>query len=243
MIKYFIKIFALVLLFNNNLFAQRISNVRASSIDNQVKIIYDFDTKDTITKYKVQLFSSLDNFVIPLNSCSGSIGDTIMSGTNKTIIWSSNRAGLNYEGLVSFEVRAHKYIPLKFTNTFKDSYRSGKKINVSYVGYIHNSQSYFVLNDGTDTIRIAENPSSSKKSVVILPKKLAGNFNLKLVNPINEQVAVSTNFIIKKNKYLMVKIGLPTLALCGLGVYYLINKSTTETDTTPKELPAPPDPQ
>lgn len=234
------KYLKLILLFSlgNELLAQKISNVKAVSEGNQVKIIYDFEAPDANQKYRVELFSSLDNFVNPLNSVSGAVGDTIVAGRGKTVYWSSNRAGLNYEGLVSFEVRARKFTPLKFTNIFAQNYMMGKNIDVSYIGYKHNPQSYFILTNAKDSVRVPTQPSATNASQVQIPKMNAGSYNLKLVNPDDNQVAVSTEFVIKKNRHLLLKIGVPVAVIAaGAGVYFLTNKTTTT--TTESDLPDP----
>lgn len=242
--KYIISIIFAFLFMVNNILAQKISNVRASSEGNQVKISYDFESSDVNQKYRVELFSSLDNFVTPLNSCTGSIGDTIVAGNRKTIVWSSNRAGLNYSGMVSFEVRAQKFMPLKFTNTFNNSYTMGKKLTVTYSGYKPSPQAYFVLYNQKDSIRITNAPSPTNQSVVVLPKVSAGNYNLKLVNPLDKQTAISTEFIVKKNKHLLIKIGIPVAILVGAGAYFYIHEKTNNTSNpTLDDLPKPSNPQ
>ena len=76
----------------------------------------------------------------------------------------------------------------------------------------------------------------------MLPKTTKkGTYQLKLVNPIDKQVAISPEIKIKKGK-LAVKIIVPIAIIGGAGAYFLLKGGNTPASTENNPLPSAPFP-
>ena len=86
--------------------AQKVENVRASSSGEQIIIIYDLTGTKADQRFKVNLYSSHNNFASPVQQVTGEVGDNIAAGKNKRIAWSAKDEIKDFKGSLTFEVRA-----------------------------------------------------------------------------------------------------------------------------------------
>src|SRR4051812_7471077 len=71
------------------------------------KIVVHYDLEDSNPNhfYRIQLFSSTDNFAYPLNKVSGDVGLDIRPGTGKKIEWNVFEELKEPNGKISLEIR------------------------------------------------------------------------------------------------------------------------------------------
>ena len=222
--------------------AQKVSNVKATENSGKITINYDLQGLIEGEKYKVEIYSSADNYAEPLKYVSGDVGGNVVSGVNKKVLWDASIALQTFKGEIVFEIKAVQASPIEFTNRFSESYKVKKSINVKYTGFIANEQSYFLLYNSKDSLKLSPAPSAKNESILVLPKTTKkGTYQLKLVNPVDKQVAISPEIRIKKGK-LAVKIIVPLVILGGAGAYFLLNGGETPASTENKVLPSAPQP-
>src|SRR5882762_1847745 len=98
----FIAIFACAFL---GLKAQKVENVRAAASGEQIIITYDLTGVKSDQRFKVNLYSSHNNFASPVQQVTGDVGDNIAAGKDKRIAWNAKSELSNFKGNLSFEVR------------------------------------------------------------------------------------------------------------------------------------------
>ncbi len=69
------------------------------------------DGANSSRQFLVQLYSSQDNFAVPLTRVSGDFGSEVSSGFDKKIIWDISKELGNFKGDVSLELRGRVYVP------------------------------------------------------------------------------------------------------------------------------------
>ncbi|MFZ1809382.1 MAG: Ser-Thr-rich GPI-anchored membrane family protein, partial [Cyclobacteriaceae bacterium] len=88
-------------------------NIQSVSID-QGKVTMKFTLEDPNPdrRYTLRLYSSMDNYVQPLQNVSGNIGVDQLVGGNKQIVWdASKELKPGFNDYISFELRAFIYVP------------------------------------------------------------------------------------------------------------------------------------
>lgn len=87
--------------------------------------------------YNVSVSGSHDNFSKPLISVTGDVGSGIETGGEKTILWQPKTELESFNGRISFEINAELIsTPILITtpNTSNNTYKRGKKLDVSWHG-------------------------------------------------------------------------------------------------------------
>ena len=233
--------------------AQNISNVVTEVKDNVVTVTYDLKSQLPNELYKVQLYSSLDNFQRPLTGAKGDIGDSIEVGNTHKITYDLGLYDFSsgtFDGQISFEVRAKfQYAPLSFINKFDNSYKKGAKIKVQYKGLKNLNGAKFVIvrSNRKGSVVYPTSPNLEGVTELVLPAHMhTGHFFLKLVNHTDNQMVESKLFEIKKGGNLILKVGIPAIILGVAGGYFaLSNKSGSNSNNTPitdNKLPDPANP-
>src|SRR6478736_201235 len=69
------------------------------------------DGANSNRQFLVQLYSSQDNFTVPLTKVTGDIGSEVSSCVDKKIIWEVTKELGNYKGSISLELRGRVYVP------------------------------------------------------------------------------------------------------------------------------------
>src|SRR5688572_26877076 len=103
------------------------------------KLVVHYDLIDTVRNrhYTVNVYSSKDNFLHPLQKVSGDAGLEVVPGKNRKIVWAAKEElGHDFDGKVGLEVRGRLYIPFVRFKGFED-YRvvkRGKPYILSWTG-------------------------------------------------------------------------------------------------------------
>lgn len=114
-------------------FGQTFENIRTRKDEDKIIIIYDLVSIDQGSKVIVSIFSSLDNFILPLNNVTGDVG-TVFPGPNKRIIWKVGEVIANdFEG-ISFRFKGENFIGWKIINPTTNSFIRGKKNTIHWQG-------------------------------------------------------------------------------------------------------------
>jgi hypothetical protein len=110
--RYLIVFVLLCLFFNVDLRAQQIENVKASSTDEKVIIVYEITGAKEGQKFKIRLYGSHDNYTTPLNFVSGDVGQgNELSPGSKRVEWDPKAELKTFDGEITFEVRAEIIAP------------------------------------------------------------------------------------------------------------------------------------
>lgn len=112
---------------------QTFENIRTRKDEDKIIIIYDLVSIDQGSKVNVTVFSSLDNFILPLSNVSGDVG-TVTPGPNKRIMWKVGEVIANdFEG-ISFRFKGENFIGWKIIDPTKNTFTRGKKNTIHWQG-------------------------------------------------------------------------------------------------------------
>ncbi|MEJ0058048.1 MAG: hypothetical protein WDN75_21785 [Bacteroidota bacterium] len=102
-------------------------------------IILHYDLIDTIKArtYTINVYSSKDNYLAPLQKIKGDAGLEVRPGQNRKITWNSKEElGPAFKGDVELEIRGRVYIPFVKFEGFQDQQviKRGKAKTITWSG-------------------------------------------------------------------------------------------------------------
>ncbi len=196
--------------------AQTITIKKVELAGEKIIVHYDLDDSNPNNEYKLDLYSSADNFVSPLTKVKGDIGPEIKPGTAHKVEWNIREELGGYKGKIALEIRGKVYIPFVKLQNFDaaKSYKRGKSYSINwkpgntnpinlelYKGGQRIDGAMGVPNNGGHTFYF---PSHSKKG---------NDYRLKFTDTKNsDDVLYSSEFQVKPKVPLVVKV-LPVLAI------------------------------
>jgi hypothetical protein len=228
--------------------SQSIENIQTTFDGEKVLITYDLIHKDPTEKFKVNLFSSHDNFTNPLLYAVGSLGESVAPGKGLTVIWDVKSAlPVNFDGNIIIKVKALLIaVPkLNFTSLDRKSYKKGRVVTMKWDGGSPGDKINIDLyRKGQLQSQIAGTVDNSKSFSWNMPRntKKGGGYFIRISNPNRpNDVSNSQTFKIKPRTPFIVKF-LP-FALLGGAVYFLLPKEPGGGVTPDSDLPGPIDPK
>ena len=113
---------------------QNIENFTYKVTGNNVEVIYDL-TGEVNEEYNIELYSSNDNFSIPLKEVTGDVGKGMKSGRNKQIVWASKIELGAFKGRISLKLKSSPISAPEFTYPADGSLlRRGKNHELTLTG-------------------------------------------------------------------------------------------------------------
>ncbi len=247
--------------------AQRIENVKATVVGEKVIITYDILGASEGQRFKLQLFSSHDNFSTSLSLVKGDVGanNTLLPGRGKRIEWDAKTALQNFNGEVTFEVKGDVVSPVLSPSpsvsqsppatsssslalvspAIGASVKRGKTIDIRWTGAVAGEMVKLeLIKDGVTQSQIGRAPNSGSFSWTV-PKSVSKGSGYQVRLTRNANTVMSNPFTIK-NKMSPLVIALPVLAVGG-GAYFLLQPKDEEggnggPNPVSSGLPLPPEP-
>ncbi len=210
-------------------------------INGESVIIY-YNLVDTAKSrtYTINVFSSRDNFISPLQKIKGDVGLEVRPGTNKRIIWASKEElGSSFNGDIELEIRGRVYIPFIRFDGFEHGlvFKRGKPKSITWSGGTRQNILNFALYKGDNYVDVIPNVANSGSYDMILPTtiKPGKDYSFKVSDSKNkDQVMKTSSFIVRRKVPLLIKL-LPA-AVIGAMIPALAGGGGA------KELKTPPDP-
>jgi len=188
----------------------------------QGKVLIHYNLLDTVPhrEYTVNVYSSLDNFVTPLQKVTGDHGLEVKPGSNKLITWDAPaELGILFNGKVTLEVRGRVFIPFIRLDNFDDyrSFKRGKSYTVSWTGGRSNNILNFDLYKGDKKITTFANIANSGNYALRFPTNVRpGIYTLKISDTRNKDDVVNTEpFKIRRKVPLLLK-AVPVICVAAL---------------------------
>lgn len=96
--------------------------------NNKVIVTYELDDSNPNNEYQLNLYSSKDNFTVPMTKVKGDIGNEIKPGNSKKVEWNIREEFGDYEGDLALEIRGRVFVVFAKLQGFNDhkSYKRGK---------------------------------------------------------------------------------------------------------------------
>jgi hypothetical protein len=191
-------------------------------------IILYYDLIDTTRNraYVVNVYSSRDNFMAPLQNLRGDFGLEVRPGLNKKIEWNSKEElGSTYDGGVELEIRGRIYIPfIKFENLNKNmAIKRGVKKKLTWTGGTKQYLNFTLYDKDGKPVDVFTNIANSHEYDLVLPKKTkpGKGYTLLVSDSKNKDQAMrSQPFGVKRRFPLALQI-VPVIAIGGVVSYLL----------------------
>ena len=220
--------------------AQQISNISASQLnETTVRVNYDLKGEVPGQLFKVDLFSSANQFSLPLEYVDGYVGEDVEAGINKFIDWDISKELVAFEGELVFEVRATlTFTPIMVAFPQNTKVARGKQHEISWQGtntgenvdiqlYRNGSRVATIASTINDGFYEWDVPSSTK------PGK---GYSVRISSTSSSQSDTGEEFSIKRKIPMLLK--LVPIAIITPVVINLLD----EDPEPPRLLPSPPNP-
>jgi hypothetical protein len=206
--------------------AQEVTIKRIELENEKVVLFYELNDSTRDRFYTINLYSSRDNFISPLQKLKGDFGLEVRPGSeNKIEISANEEFGNSFEGKIAFELRAKVYIPFIRLEGFNDykKFKRGKPYEIHWSGGRPQNVLNFELYNGETKITAFTNIANAGKYNLIFPieTKAGRNYRFKISDSKNKDEVVNTGtFTITRKIPLFLKI-LP-VAVIGGSLYFLL---------------------
>jgi len=240
-------IFYILLFAPVTLYPQEFKNIIARIEKDNVIITYDLVYDNPDEKFRIAIFSSHNNYGTKLVNVTNDVGNNILPGDGKRIIWYyRNELPSDYEGNVQFRLVGEFIVPRKpaietivFTSPVADTkIRTGKSLRLKWEGGISETEYRLELYDGNDRKLDLKTIKNKNQYVWPVPKKFdkGESYTFRLTNLNDaEDLATSATFRIK-GKSTAALIAVPVVVGAGI-IYYLLSDGEME------DLPPPVEPE
>ena len=233
--RFIIKVLTIsLLLFTSTFFAnaQEVKITDIKRVADKIEVRYDIIDEKPDHSYSMQLYSSQDNFIQPLENVEGDVGIDIPVGGNKKITWNAKEAlGANFDGTLVLDLKGSLYVPFITFEGLEEGaiFKRGKPHDLTWSGGRGDNILNFELYRGDNLVKSFEERPNVGNTTLIIPTdvKPGKNYRLMISDTRNrEEVIFTSTFIIKRKVPLGLKIGIGVLV--GGIVGYLVGSGTTE---------------
>ena len=112
---------------------QTFENIRVQRDEDKIIIVYDLVSIDQGSTVTVRVFSSLDDYKVPLKDIIGDIG-TVKPGPNKRIIWQvGDIIASDYQGIL-FKFESQTFAGWRIVSPTEKGMKRGKKNTIQWQG-------------------------------------------------------------------------------------------------------------
>jgi len=226
-------------------FGQTASINKVEMAGDKIVVHYKLESPNQTNTFLLQLYSSKDNFAIPLAKVTGDVGMEVRPGPNNRIEWAIREELGNYKGRIALELRGKVYIPFVKLQNFNTagSYKRGKFYDLSWKA--GNSDPINIeLFKGNERIQAGmSHPNNGSFTLNIPPHAQTGkDYRLKISSTKNaDEVLYSPYFSVTPKVPMLVKALVP-IAVIGGAVVALGGGSKSDDGTTTTgggDLPLP----
>lgn len=204
------------------------------------------DGANSSREFLVQLYSSQDNFTIPLTRVTGDFGPEVSAGFGKKIVWDITQELGAFKGNVSLELRGRVYVPFAKIKDIEDGqvFKRGKNYPINWTsGNLSGQVNIELFNEAGERMWGENNVANVGKFDWYVQSniKKGSNYKLKFTNAKDRNdVVYSHAFTIKPKIPLLVKVA--GLVILAGAAEFLISNSKSSSDKAksfPNPTPAP----
>lgn len=222
-------------------FGQAIENVKASLEGENMVITYDLLNGTATEKFAVSLRSSHNNFASALVGLSGDVGDNILPGKGKRVVWAlKNELPADFDADIIIKVKASVLAaPLTVNRLAQSAMKKGQVVELSWQGGKATDKiDISLLKGGVPQEQVASAISNIYQYQYTVPASLKGSGYSFKISTAKEEVITGSFKIKSKIKAIFIIV---PVAIVGVAAAFLGGKKT-ETDgttTTAQDLPLP----
>ena len=217
-------------------FSQKLENLKAIAQGDRIVITYDIKGTLAGDKCDIQIYSSHNNFSTQLKRVSGDVGNGLAPCNGKRIEWEAKAELGNYQGELSFEIRADVKALFAFKNSVTNTKR-GKPLTVAWRGGLKSEEvKVTLLKEGVEQGSLATvNNNGDYQWTVPAKQKTGGGYQVRLVN--GKETITSDLFSIRHKVPTIVKI----MPVVVIGAVVAVVSGSEGSGTKTSKLAEPPD--
>lgn len=222
-------------------FGQAIENVKASLEGEGLVITYDLLNSDATEKFRVSLRSSHNNFASSLVGLSGDVGENILPGKGKRVVWAlKSELPADFDADITIKVKASLLaIPLAANQLAQSAVKKGQLVELSWQGGKATDKiDISLLKGGMPQEQVANSISNSHQYQYTVPASLKGSGYSFKISTAKEEVITGPFKVKSKIKAIFIIV---PVAIVGVAAAFLGGKKTETggTTTTAQDLPSP----
>ena len=204
-------------------------------VSDKVEIYYNIVDEKKDHSYSLQLYSSLDNYVQPLQQVEGDVGIDIKVGDFKKIIWNAKEElGEDFDERITLELKGSLYVPFITVDGLEEGriFKREKPYELAWSGGRGDNVLSIELYKDNNVVHVFEERPNTGNTTLIIPSDVrpGKNYWLKITDSRNsDEVVYTPAFNIKRKYPLGLKVGLGVLV--GGVIGYIIGSSSGEEET------------
>jgi hypothetical protein len=207
-------------------YAQEIQIMNVQMKGENIEVMYNLLDERIDRSYTVNLYTSKDNFIQPMEEVSGDVGVDIPVGNNKKLIWHAKKElGQDFEGDLALELKGNYYVPFITIDGITEGreFERGKEHDIIWSGGRGDNILNFELYRGDDLIvSFEERPNNGNTSIQIPVKVKPGeDYRFRISDKRNRDDVVYTDYFVIKRK-VPLSLQLVGTAVVGVGAGILI---------------------
>jgi len=197
-------------------FAQSVENISTRFDGQNIIITYDLVHSNVNEKFRVDLFSSHDNYNLPLKLVTGAAGDNVTPGRGNQVIWDAKSTlPADFDDEISIRIRITKMRVAMAMNPLKaTAYKRGRTVTLSWTGGAPDDRLLLQLyQNNVLKMSVDENVGNTGAYSWRMPKNIKGKgYSLRLSAKAGpEETTATNNFRVKPSTPFIVK-ALPVIA-------------------------------
>ncbi len=222
-------------------FGQAIENVKASLEGENMVITYDLVNSTINEKFTVSLRSSHNNFASALMGLSGDVGENILPGKGKRVVWAlKSELPSDFDADIAIKVKASLLAePLTVNPLAQNTVRKGQSVALKWQGGRSTDKiTISLLKEGVPQEQVANSISNSHQFQYTVPSALKGSGYSFKISTAHAEVITSSFRVKSKIKAIFIIV---PVAIIGVAAAFLGGGKTETggTTTTAQDLPVP----
>lgn len=226
----------LIVLMPLRVLSQDISNFSYKLVGEKIEISYNLSGQSS-DRYKVELFNSLDNYTAAMKFVSGDVGDEIIPGKNKKIVWEAKKELGEFKGGLALRLKT-EFIPfINFNIPQGDKFIMGKENIITWQGSATSDLKLELYRNQKKIADIGKVKDGNQYNWNPPKKSFEKGSSYSIKGTANGRTAISKQFTLK-NKLPIYVLVIPVVVVGGV-VAILSGGSdskTTEDNTIPEPL-------
>ena len=197
--------------------AQTVTIKKVELAGDKVIVHFDLDDSNPNNEYKLDLYSSNDNFNSPLTKVKGDIGQEVKPGINRKVEWNIREEYGPYKGKIALEIRGKAYVPfVKLQDFTEKSFKRGSSQNLDWKPGNTNPLNIELFKGGQRLGGEMGQPNNGSHTFYIPAKAKPGkDYRIKISDARNsEEVMYSDYFQVKPKVPILLKV-LPVVLIGG----------------------------
>jgi hypothetical protein len=210
---------------------------------NKLIVHYELDDSNPNNEYQLNLYSSKDNYTVPMTRVSGDVGNEIKAGTGKKIEWQFKEELKEFEGDIALEIRGRVFVMFAKIQDFDidKAYRRGKTYPLSWKPG-NTNPIHIELFKGSERIVGELNHPNNGSYLLTVPSnsKPGDDYRIRISDSKRTGEFIYTDFFNVKPRVPMLVKGLGGLAIIG-GAISLLGSTGGGESPGNSGIPLPPD--